>query len=191
MIITDILNKKFEELSLIPLSGTDINSDLLLAKCKANMWSEVNGWLEKQFNPGKVGTEFKILGFGKDGDYDFTLVGLTLIAKKWGNKLTQKAKDNLINNLLTQKENNLLPEKWGFNLIPESENHLILANSSLYLTNEILFDSTGDKKYNNLTNGVHIWLLNYLKTIIKNGLYEYNAKPYSSWTIRGLQNLYS
>ncbi len=191
MIITDILNKKFEELSLIPLSGTNINSDLLLAKCKANMWSEVNGWLEKHFNPGKVGTEFKILGFGKDGDYDFTLVGLTLIAKKWGNKLTQKAKDNLINNLLTQKENNLLPEKWGFNLIPESENHLILSNSSLYLTNEILFDSTGDKKYNNLTNGVHIWLLNYLKTIIKNGLYEYNAKPYSSWTIRGLQNLYS
>jgi hypothetical protein len=119
------------------------------------------------------------------------LVGLTLIAKRWKNNLTQKAKDNLINNLLTQKGNNLLSEKWGFNLIPESENHLILANSSLYLTNEILFDSTGDAKYDNLTNGVHIWLLNYLKNIIKKGLYESNSKPYSSWTIRGLQNLYS
>jgi hypothetical protein len=191
VIITDILNKKFEELSLIPLSGADINSDILLAKCRANMWQEVNGWLEKQFTPGKVGTEFKIMGFGKDGDYDFTLVGLTLIAKKWGDKLSQKARDNLINNLLTQKENNLLPEKWGFNLIPESENHLILANSSLYLTNEILFDSTNNQKYNNLTNGVHVWLLNYLKNIIKNGLYEYNSKPYTSWTIRGLQNLFS
>lgn len=192
MIITEKINKKIEELSLTPLSGSDINSDTLLYKCYFGMWSEVNGWLEKQFTPGKVGTDFKILGFGKDGDYDFTLVGLTLIAKKWGDKLSQKAKDNLINNLLTQKGNNLLPEKWGiWNLIPESENHLILANSSLYLTNEILFESTGDVKYDNLKNGVHIWMINYLKNIIKNGLYEYNAKPYSSWTIRGLQNLYS
>jgi len=191
MFIIDKLNKKFEELSLIPLSGNDINSDLVLIKCYFNMWTEINGWLEKSYLPGKVGTDFKIFGIGRDGDYDFSLVALTLIAKKWSNNLSQKAKNNLINNILTQKGNNLLSEKWLFNLIPETENHLILSNSSLYLTNEILFDSSGDKKYNNLTNGVHIWLFNYLKNIIKNGLYEYNAKPYSSWTIRALQNLYS
>lgn len=191
MFIIDKLNKKFEELSLIPLSGTDLNSDLILIKCYFNMWSEINAWLEKSHLTGKVGTEFKIFGIGRDGDYDFSLVALTLIAKKWSNNLSQKAKNNLINNILTQKGNNLLSEKWLFNLIPETENHLILSNSSLYLTNEILFDSSGDKKYNNLTNGVHIWLFNYLKNIIKNGLYEYNAKPYSSWTIRALQNLYS
>lgn len=191
MFIIDKLNKKFEELSLIPLSNTDINSDIILIKCYFNMWVEINTWLEKPHLPGKVGTEFKILGFGKDGDYDFSLVTLTLIAKKWSNNLSQKAKNNLINNILTQKGNNLLSEKWLFNLIPETENHLILSNSSLYLTNEILFESTNDQKYNNLTNGVHIWLFNYLKNIIKNGLYEYNAKPYSSWTIRALQNLYS
>lgn len=192
MIITNNINKKIEDLSLIPLSGTSISSDLVLVKCYNNMWPEVNGWLEKNFTPGKVGTEFKIFGFGKDGDYDFSLVSLTLIAKKWKNNLSQKAYRNLIDNLLTQKENNLLPEKWGiFNLIPESENHLILANSSCYLTNEILFEETGDIKYNNLTNGVHNWVFNYLKNIIKNGLHEYNSKPYSSWTLRGLQNLYS
>ena len=85
MIITDKINKKIEDLSLVPLSGTDVNSDLILIKCYNNMWSEVNGWLEKNFTPGKVGTEFKIFGFGKDGDYDFSLVALTLIAKKWKN----------------------------------------------------------------------------------------------------------
>lgn len=191
MITTNKINKKIEELSLVPLSGADINSDVLLFKCNAGMWKEVNNWLEINHTPGKVGTEFKILGFGKDGDYDFSLVGLTLIAKKWKNNLSEKAYTNLVNNLLTQKENNLLPEKWFLKLIPESENHLILSNSSLYLTNEILFESTGDSKYNNLTNGVHIWLVNYLKNCIKNGLYEYNSKPYSNWTIRGLQNLYS
>jgi len=179
--------------SLIPLQNGILNADLLLIKCYFGMFNQVNSWLEDSYNmnPGVPGTQFKILGFGKNGDYDFSLVSLMIIIQKYKDNLSEKAKNNLIDYLLIPKGTDLLKEFWGFSLIPETENHLLLTNISLFLTNEILYERDGKFDYNNNVNGVKDWLKHYLLNITFNGYYEYNSKPYFSWTVRGLQNLYS
>lgn len=187
----NFFEKIFEKIYNSELTGK-LNADLLLFKCYGNKFDEVNDWLENEnnLNPGKPGTGFKILGIGKEGDYDFSLTPLTLMAYKYGAMLSPLARKNLIDKLLTQKGNNLLPEKWGC-IIPETENHLLSTNISLHLTNQLIYKDTKDNNYNNELNGVNDWLFNYLLNIKINGFFEYNSKPYFSWTARALQNLYS
>ena len=170
-----------------------LNADMLMLKCYCGKFDEVNLWLEddKKMNPGKPGTEFKIFGIGKDGDYDFSLTPLTIIAYEYAEYLSNKAKENLVQKLLNQRGNKLLSEYWLCNLIPESENHLLSTNIAIHLTNQILIKQNYKEEFDNDKNGVNKWLKNYLTNIIINNFFEYNSKPYFSWTVRALQNLYS
>jgi hypothetical protein len=192
MLITDLVLSRLKEFSEIPLASDDsLLPDLVLAKCAVGQFQAVSTWLCDKKPPSHPGTDFRIGPFGRHGDYDFTLIALTVVAKKWLTDLSPAAGQNLLDNLLVLKGPNLLAEKWFLGLIPESENHLLLSNVSCYLTNEVLHERTQQDEYDNGKNGVHTYLMAYLGKINDNGFYEYNSKPYSSWSIRALQFLYS
>jgi hypothetical protein len=119
------------------------------------------------------------------------LVILTLLASKCSSFITPKSRENLMK-LLNYRGNKLLPESWGpFSAIPESENHVISTNISLYVTNEILHSNTGESIYNNLTNGVHSWMVKTLDQLYERGMYEYNSKPYTIFAVKSLLVLYT
>ena len=173
-----------------------INTDVLLAKCFRGMWNDVNAYLEVERSPGKCGTSYELILFGKKiidkpGDYDFGLVILTLIASECSSSLTPKSRENLMK-LLNRRGNEFLPESWGvLTVVPESENHVISTNISLYITNEILHRDTGESIYNNITNGVHTWMVKILNSLYERGMYEYNSKPYTIFAVKSLLVLFT
>ena len=194
MLIPDIVLARLKEFSVLPLTVQKDGSllpDQVLAKCATGQFDAVSAWLCDKKPPSLPGTDFRVGPIGRHGDYDFTLIILTVVAKKWLDDLSPAASQNLLDNLLVLKGANLLAERWFLGLIPETENHLLLSNVSCYLTNEVLHARTQRDEYDNSKNGVHTYLMAYLGKINDNGFYEYNSKPYSSWTIRALQFLYS
>jgi hypothetical protein len=75
---------------------------------------------------------------------------------------------------------------------PETENHLLMINSSKYLFNQLFFDKTGDQKYNNNNpeNGMARWLLGYMHTIAKHDFLEFNSRSYQRLSLHALFNLH-
>jgi hypothetical protein len=79
---------------------------------------------------------------------------------------------------------------------PETENHLLMINSTKYLLNQILFydfdETRGDPKYNNndSENGMTKWLLGYMQTIAKHDFLEFNSRPYQRLSLHALLNLH-
>ncbi len=74
--------------------------------------------------------------------------------------------------------------------IPETENHLLMIESSRYLVNQLLHDRTGDAKYDNSANGLSRWLLGYMQTIAKHDFLEFNSRPYARLALHPLYNLH-
>ncbi|MEV4067843.1 tetratricopeptide repeat protein, partial [Nonomuraea dietziae] len=74
--------------------------------------------------------------------------------------------------------------------VPETENHLLMIESTRYLVNQLLFERTGDEAYNNRTNGLTDWLLGHLQTFSKHDFLEFNSRPYSRLTMHAIMNLY-
>ncbi|MGW0771538.1 hypothetical protein, partial [Streptomyces sp. NPDC002676] len=82
---------------------------------------------------------------------------------------------------------------------PETENHLLMIESSRYLINQLLFDGiAGGEQKGNLAyknsgeggNGLAEWLLEYMQVIAQHDFREFNARPYSRLSIHALLNLY-
>ena len=78
--------------------------------------------------------------------------------------------------------------------IPETENHLLMINSSRYLTNQIIIDELSDKddkeRYQKYQEEIREWLLQRLQRIAREDFIEYNAKPYNRLSIASILNLY-
>ncbi|MDC7225933.1 MAG: hypothetical protein PQJ61_04115 [Spirochaetales bacterium] len=131
----------------------------------------------------------------KGGDYDFTEVPLTAILYKFGNKpglLYPETRDHLLNNLLIESGNKVRAHVPGsLNIVPDTENHILMTEGSRYLKNQYLRDVYGntDPQYNNRTNGVETFLMDFLDELIDAGLFEFNSLPYSGYTITALMNL--
>jgi hypothetical protein len=65
-----------------------------------------------------------------------------------------------------------------------------MMNSSKYLINKILFERTGDAKYDNATNGVRDWLLNHMANFARYDFMEFNARPYQRLSLHVMLNLH-
>ncbi|MGH7792118.1 MAG: hypothetical protein ACREOB_07350, partial [Thermodesulfobacteriota bacterium] len=80
--------------------------------------------------------------------------------------------------------------------IPESENHILMTESSRYLTNHLLaaeykqVNEPVPKDLDNDQNGMTEWILKHLQSFVQNDFYEYNGRPYAREAMEGISNLY-
>ena len=176
--------------------------------------------LNKGEGDGAVGTtvdeeDLTFLGVGlrikgRPGDYDAALKGLVVIAYRYRHLLTKDDLNFILDSLVPSN----LPgaevssfEKYSLDIrpttpiltlpvglspdVPETENHMLLIGSTVYLVNQLWWDRTGDEKYNNnKENGVTKWLLRYMHTIAKHDFLEFNARPYQRYSLHALLNLH-
>jgi hypothetical protein len=82
----------------------------------------------------------------------------------------------------------------GFAQIPETENHLLMMNTSRYLINKELIAGLSDEDdrtpFENDQKAVKEWLIDRLRKIAKEDFLEYNSKPYQAYSIPALLNLH-
>ena len=147
---------------------------------------------------GEVGTDFQPF---KDGDYDMALKGLMVILYRYRHLLGDD--EGEVQDVLYFILDKLVPselsgphdpdlESWRILTegIPETENHMLMINSTRYLVNQLLFDRFGDTEYDNTRNGLKNWLLRYMHTIAKHDFLEFNSRPYQRLSLHALLNLH-
>jgi hypothetical protein len=182
-----ILNwsEKFEDTILNPrvifaklLMGEDpiyLNEEIL----KSSAW-------------GTTGTSSKL---NKKGDYDFSQiqwVNLLFYFKDKPEIIFPNTAQHIIDALIIDngnKPNLKAPNIWG--LIRETENHILMKETSRYLKNQWLFEKTELKDFNNEQNGMEAFLIKHLNTMYQTGFFEFNANPYISYTFEALHVLHS
>ncbi len=128
------------------------------------------------------------------GDYDFTEVVLTQILYFFGGKpdiLYPETLNHLLRKLLLEeggRPNLKVPRTLG--LVFDTENHILMRESSRYLKNQWLF-THGHKeaRYDNTQNGLQEWLTGRLNHILVHGFHEFNSVPYERYALAPLLNL--
>ena len=74
---------------------------------------------------------------------------------------------------------------------PETENHLLMIESSRYLFNQLRADKNpGDVTFDNTENKLRKWILNYMQRVTKHDFLEFNSRPYQRMSLHALLNLY-
>ena len=143
------------------------------------------------------GTVGSVGPFHADGDYDFTLAGLTLMLYNFGDSpdvLYPETVDHIVNVLLTEEGGipvEFTPRILGLPL-RDTENHILMTEGSRYLKNHWLaIKGETDPQYNNLENGLQTFLLEYLSRLERAGFHEYNSRPYIGYTLTALLNLHA
>jgi hypothetical protein len=135
------------------------------------------------------------------GDYDMRLVGLIRIAYWYPDLLDESVKNHLIHKLLTMHGGADERREYVYvggipTPIPESENHILMTESSRYLTNQLLAaeykkdNKAVPQENNNDLNGMNDWMLEHLQSFLQNDFYEYNARPYTFQAMEGISNLF-
>lgn len=159
---------------------------------KTDIESVNNYLLDERFKPGLPGTRISIAGVCKrKGDYDFALQELVRIAYLGKGIISDKAYARVIGELLNQRGNKHFTHfRICMKKKKDTENHILMTESARYLTNQILFQKSKDKKYDNEENGFNEWMRKHLKHLIVAGFDEINSKPYAGYTISTLLNIY-
>lgn len=153
---------------------------------------------------GRVGTSIDeeiILGMKlkRNGDYDMGLKGLMVIVYRYRHFLTDDDLKFVLDRFIpsglkgAHDPSHESYRLFEFEEVPETENHLLMINSTKYLVNQLLFDRTGEKTYDNSGekgNGLANWLLHYMHTIAKHDFLEFNSRPYQRLSLHALLNLY-
>ncbi|HPO12552.1 MAG TPA: hypothetical protein PLI09_03835 [Candidatus Hydrogenedentes bacterium] len=128
------------------------------------------------------------------GDYDFTEVVLTQILYFFGEKpdrLYPDTLNHLLHELLLEEggqPNPKVPQTLG--LVFDTENHLLMRESSRYLKNQWLQKHGNTRKrYDNSRNGLQDWLTGRLNHIRMYGFHEFNSVPYERYALAPLLNL--
>jgi hypothetical protein len=134
---------------------------------------------------------------GTRNDYDMALKGLMILAYRYPHLLGNGGVDFILDTLVPANISGGHPpeieivEVTFLNIdIPETENHLLMIESSRYLINQLRFDRTRDIKFNNSRNGLTRWLLGYMQRIVQHDFLEFNARPYQRHALHPLYNLH-
>ena len=149
------------------------------------------------------GTDFQDLGplCKRVGDYDFVYATMIRLAAKFWNdseKLWPKTREKLVEQLITVSgAEHQLKVKLGIcGWFDETENHIMLTESTRYLNNQLLTKlaiergQTPKPEWNNEANGFNRWLVDHMEQFLKHDFFEYNSKPYQTIMIRPFYNLY-
>ncbi len=176
------------------------------------------GWCGT-FGPGVDGAFDVAFGDPPEGNYDMSQMHLLQIAYRYYEELTPGARELLITQLLARGRihrprlddtftSEGTPDDWsragfvsplGINIrIGETENHILLIITARYLTNQLLYQRTHERRYDNRRNGDVLGgpncmdlVLSLLRNILRDDFSEYNAKPYQSETRHAILNLHS
>ncbi|GIG88017.1 hypothetical protein [Plantactinospora endophytica] len=134
---------------------------------------------------------------GTRRDYDMALKGLMVLAYRYRHLLTDEDFNFLLDRLVPAHLSGGHPpeieivEVTFLNIdIPETENHLLMIESSRYLVNQLLHDRTGEARFDNSANGLTGWLLGYLQVLVKHDFLEFNSRPYARHALHPLFNLH-
>jgi hypothetical protein len=140
-------------------------------------------------------------GTGKD--YDFLLNLYIPLLYKYYDDLAP-VREHIINDLLnvrgplTSHESEFLFNRMAGVFIPETENHLFLIETARYLTNQLLYQRTHDRQFDNRRNGdgndpqaTAVWILNALQGVLKSDFVEYNGRSYQDQIMKAVLNLAS
>ena len=146
---------------------------------------------------GVRGTVGSTSFFNADGDYDFTLAGLTLLLYTFGDSpdlLYPETVNHIVNVLMTEEGGTpveFTPRILGLPL-RDTENHILMTEGSRYLKNRWLQShGNDDPRFNNVENGLEDFLLEHLSHMENAGFHEYNSRPYIGYTLTALLNLQS
>lgn len=195
----------------IPVDGGTLKNDaprILLAKLATRRdIKAVNQFLQGIVPWNNSGSEWDVrelwglnlrysdaLRLGHRGDYDFTETTLVTILFLFGDKpdiLYPQTVSHIVDRLLIDKGGN--PRSWvplSLGLVPETENHILMTESTRYLANQWLSThGCKDRTFNNAENGLEAWIIKYLKSIRDGGFHEFNSIPYQGFTFHALLNL--
>jgi hypothetical protein len=132
---------------------------------------------------------------GTDHDYDMTLKGLMVIAFRYRTLLTDGQREHLFRELVPaairgSHDEDIETVYFGPFPGPETENHLLMIESTRYLTNQYLHERTGDARYDNLANGMFDWLFGYLHDRACHDFIEFNSRTYQRQSTHAVLNLY-
>jgi hypothetical protein len=150
---------------------------------------EINKYLLRQNATGTAGSRWLL---NPKGGYNFTTMAFTPLLFLFDDKpelLYPETKNHLIEKVLT-----IEGEGFSRNVpwlpMQDTENHILMAESSRYLKNQWLWDH-GNKlpEFDNKNNGVETGLKDYLEEIYNYGVYEFNSDPYLGYTYSSLLNL--
>jgi len=142
---------------------------------------------------GLVGTD----GASTKRDYDMALKGLVPLAYRYSAQIGLGGVDFILQNLVPPSltgghSSDIEIVKQTFLNIdtPETENHLLMIESSRYLFNQLRFDRTRDRKFDNRANGLMGWLLGYMQRVPQHDFLEFNSSPYARLALHALLNLH-
>jgi len=164
---------------------------LLLARLWCGMGiEEANAYL-REARPWSVpGSTWSL----NKGDYDFTEVTLTTVLWMFGDRpdrLYPETLDHLLSVLLLEeggKPTLTVPRTGG--LIYDTENHILMTESSRYLKNQWLrVHGSADPAHDNAANGLLDWFTGYLNHISLHGFREFNSVPYQTYAMQPLLNI--
>jgi hypothetical protein len=129
-----------------------------------------------------------------EGDYDFTEVTLTAILYLYGDRpdrLYPETVQYLLDNLLLEEGGEpclKVPNTLG--QIFDTENHVLMTESSRYLKNQWLrHHGSRKRRHDNARTGLQQWLLGRLNHIRVHGFHEFNSDPYERYAVQALLNL--
>lgn len=129
------------------------------------------------------------------GDYDMAVKGLITIVYRYAHLLEADDVDFILRTLIPHDLRGGHPpgveivSQAGF-ATPETENHLLMIESSRYLVNQLHRRDSTDPAFDNRLNGLSDWLLGYLQTIARHDFLEFNSRPYARMSLHALLNLY-
>lgn len=151
---------------------------------------EVNDALRVQTIRSNSGTSSdKFLVCTREGEYDVAMKSYITLAYAFHDQLDYDVQYHLLR-LLNKRGPHDTGDDRVCHTTDESENHKVLIESARYLTNQLVAQENGDKKYDNARNGMDAFILGKLQGFLKNDFLEYNARPYQRYTLAGIQNLH-
>jgi hypothetical protein len=78
--------------------------------------------------------------------------------------------------------------------IEETENHLLMINTSKYLKNQLIIEELTDEDdrqtFRGYNKDLRNWLLERMKTIVEDDFVEYNSRPYARLSLGAILNLH-
>lgn len=141
---------------------------------------------------GLVGTT----GASTERDYDMALKGLVVLAYRYPTLLGTGGVDFILDSLVPpgfsggHSPDIEIVEQSFLNIdTPETENHLLMIETSRYLFNQLYHDRSRDTRFDNGVNGLGAWLLGFMQNIAQHDFLEFNSRPYQRLALHALLNL--
>jgi hypothetical protein len=120
----------------------------------------------------------------RTGEYDTAMKGYAAPLYRYGKLLAPDVRYRMLR--LINQTGPHDPDLSSFGcfgaIIPETENHLWMIDSSRFLANQLWARRSSDPRFDNSRNGLAVYLVRELQQHLKNDFIEYNSRLYARYT---------